>query len=237
MARILIIEDEVAIADTLRLPLEQTYGHTLTHCETLHDAIRTYQQEHFDVILLDLNLPDGDGMDFCKLVRKQSSIPILILTARIDEVDRILGLELGADDYIVKPFSPREVGARINAVLRRGNWQNQKSGERMIRYCGIEIDEDRREVSVSGALVNLTKTEYDLLVTLMRRPGQVYSREQLMDIVWQGRFTIDRVVDSVVSRLRRKLGPMEDGNEWIRTVHGIGYSMARCPEQGNKGNY
>ena len=234
MGNILLIEDEVDIAQCLKLPLEQSYGHTLTHCLTMKDAMRTFQMRSFDAILLDLNLPDGNGIDLCRAIREKSAIPILILTARRDEVDRILGLELGADDYIVKPFSPREVVARINAILRRRNWDIQCKDDCMIQHCGIVINENRREVSAHGQTINLTKTEYNLLITLMRRPGQVYSRAQLVDVVWEGNFIIDRVVDSVISRLRRKLGRMEDGRNCIRTIHGVGYSMAECSDESGR---
>ncbi len=224
-----MVEDESGIAECLRLPLERSYGHSLTHCSTLRDAMRAFEKGGFDAILLDLNLPDGNGIDFCRTIREKSLIPILMLTARRDEVDRILGLEIGADDYIVKPFSPREVGARINAVLRRKKWALGQDDDSVMRHGGIVINESRMEVLVRERPVRLTKTEYNLLVTLMRRPGQVYSRAQLVDMVWEGNFIIDRVVDSVVSRLRRKLGRMDGEREWIRTVHGTGYCMNDCP--------
>ena len=230
MGNILLIEDEIGIARSLELPLRQTYGHSLTHCLTLEDALHTWDKGSFDAVLLDLNLPDGNGIDFCRAVRKsRDTTPILILTARRDEVDRILGLELGADDYIVKPFSPREVGARINAVLRRRNWDMQSENDSLIKHCGIVINENRREVSVHGRLISLTRTEYRLLSALMKRPGWVFTRDNLVDLVWDGNFVTDRVVDSVVSRLRRKLGRMSSGEKWIRTVHGTGYAMADCP--------
>ncbi len=231
MGNILLIEDEIGIARSLELPLQQTYGHSLTHCLTLAEAMLTWEKGSFDAILLDLNLPDGNGIDFCRTVRKSGdATPILILTARRDEVDRILGLELGADDYIVKPFSPREVGARIHAILRRRNWDIQPEKDPVIRHCGIVINENRREVTVDERLVSLTKTEYRLLVTLMKRPGRVYTRDNLVNMVWDGNFVTDRVVDSVVSRLRRKLGRMASGEKWIKTVHGIGYAMTDCHE-------
>jgi len=140
-----------------------------------------------------------------------------------------LGLQSGADDYIVKPFSPREVGARVNAVLRRRSWDIQSEDSPVMRHCGVTIDEVRKEVTVQDRLVSLTRTEYQLLVTLMKRPGRVYTRDNLVDMVWDGNFVTYRVVDSVVSRLRRKLGNMPNGQKRIRTVHGIGYAMADCP--------
>ena len=231
MGNVLLVEDEAGIAQSLKTPLDLG-GYHLIHALTIKEAWDAFKREDLDAILLDLNLPDGNGIDFCREVRKESSIPILMLTARRDEMDRVLGLELGADDYIVKPFSPREVVARINAVLRRRSWErknNANKEEEIITHCGITIYKDRREVSVEGRRVQLTRTEYKLLSMLMERPGMVFSRDQIVDGVWEGNFIIDRVVDSVVSRIRRKLGKMKNGKHRIRTVHGVGYGMAECP--------
>jgi len=228
MSKILLIEDEAKIAQSLEFPVHMTLGHELVHCLTLEEAKAVFDDKIFDAVLLDLNLPDGNGIDFCKKIREKSSIPILIITARRDEVDRILGLELGADDYIIKPFSPREVVARINAVLRRRSWERGKDKEVILSHCGIKIDETKREVTVNDSVINLTRTEYKLLLAMMRHPGQVYSREIIVEIVWDGIIIVDRVVDSVVSRIRRKLGKMADGKSRIRTVHGIGYAMSTC---------
>jgi two-component system catabolic regulation response regulator CreB len=232
MKEILLVEDERDIADSLELPVQTMTGHKLVHCETIEEARRKMAQGKFAAIVLDLNLPDGNGVDFCKEVRQYSAIPILMLTARRDEVDRILGLELGADDYIVKPFSPREVAARINAVLRRREWEhgthNEDSSENLLEHCGIIINETRHEVSVDDRTVHLTRTEYRLLATMMKHPGQVYTREMIVEMVWDGNFIVDRVVDSVVSRIRRKLGKLPDGRDRIKTVHGVGYAMTDC---------
>ncbi len=225
MRRVLLVEDDAAIAELLRLTLADN-GYALVHAPSLAAARAALRAGTFDAILLDLSLPDGNGVDLCREVRAASTVPILILTARRSEVDRVLGLELGADDYVVKPFSPREVVARLSAVLRRQQWaQAPAVATAPIRWQGLEVDEGRREVAVDGAPVSLTRTEFDLVLTMVRRPGRVFTRDQLIDLVWHGAFIQDRVVDSVVSRLRRKLGALPDGRTYIRTVHGVGYAL------------
>ncbi|MBN2704925.1 MAG: response regulator transcription factor [Deltaproteobacteria bacterium] len=234
MNKILLVEDEIEIARSLCEPLRAA-GFTALHCPDLAAARASLERENPVAMLLDLNLPDGNGIDFCREIRRFSTVPILMLTARRDEIDRVVGLEIGADDYIVKPFSPREVAARVMAVLRRQGWSRARAGDStaIIDYGGIEVDEARRLVTVAGLPVALTRTEYRLLLTLMRRPGQVYTREQIIDLVWDGAYIVDRVVDSVVSRLRRKLGSRSDGREWIRTVHSVGYSLTESIPAGD----
>ncbi|MEA1923903.1 MAG: response regulator transcription factor [Pseudomonadota bacterium] len=232
MVKILLVEDEIEIARTLEVPLVNA-GFSLVHCLTLAQARKTLAVENLAAVLLDLNLPDGNGIELCREIRRESTIPLLILTARRDEIDRVVGLEMGADDYIVKPFSPREIVARISAVLRRQDWSagdgiRSFDGDAAITYGGIEVDENRRQVMVDGSIISLTRTEYRLLVTLLRRPGQVYTREQIIELVWDGAYIIDRVVDSVVSRLRRKLGALPDGRDRIRTIYSVGYSLAEA---------
>ncbi len=223
MAHLLLVEDEAGIADILQMAMGDA-GHRMEHAPTLTEARRLLARSGFDAILLDLSLPDGNGIELCREVRATSTVPILILTARRSEIDRVLGLELGADDYVVKPFSPREVAARVAAVLRRRSWERHGSSPQAapVRSGALELDPGRREVRVAGVPVALTRTEFDLLTALLERPGVVRSRQQLIDAVWDGAFIQDRVVDSVVSRLRRKLG--SDAPE-IRTVHGVGYAL------------
>jgi DNA-binding response OmpR family regulator len=225
MTNVLLVEDEQGIAEILRLALDEG-GYRLDHAVTLAEARQLLVGNGYDAILLDLNLPDGNGIDLCREIRAGSTVPIVILTARQSEVDRILGLELGADDYVVKPFSPREVVARLGAILRRQSWERKpEEGLGVVRWKGMEVDETRREVRVDGVLVSLTRTEFQLVLTLVSRPGQVFSREQLIELVWNGAYIQDRVVDSVVSRVRRKLGVNPDGQTYIRTVHGVGYAL------------
>jgi DNA-binding response OmpR family regulator len=225
MRRVLLVEDEAGIADLLRLTLADG-GFALDHADTLAAARARLKTTRFDVILLDLQLPDGNGIDLCREIRATSTVPIVILTARRSELDRVLGLELGADDYVVKPFSPREVVARLGAVLRRQEWAREPvEAVAVVGWQGLEVDEVRREVRVGGRPVSLTRTEFELVLVMVRRPGRVFSREQLIEVVWHGAYIQDRVVDSVVSRLRRKLGSLPDGRTYIRTVHGVGYAL------------
>jgi DNA-binding response OmpR family regulator len=229
MGQILLVEDAPEIAEMLELPFRSD-GHELVSAGTLKDARALLNMTDFDAILLDLNLPDGNGIDLCREVRADSTIPILIITAKRDEVDRILGLEFGADDYIVKPFSPREVVARVNAVLRRQKWSNggkkENAPKDILEYMGLFADTVKREIRIDGKPVSLTRTEYQLVITMLRRPGMVFSRDQLIDMVWEGNYIQHRVVDSVISRLRRKLGKLPDGQPRIKTVHGVGYALA-----------
>ena len=232
MGHILLIEDDPAIADSLALVLQTRYGHVLHHASTLDAAWETWRAQPVDAVLLDLTLPDGDGIEFCRAIReREDPVPILIISARRDEVDRILGLELGADDYIVKPFSPREVCARLHAVLRRQQWAREPDRP-LLSHGGLTMDVAGREVLVRGRHVTLTKLEFELLRTLLVRPRQVHTRAQLLEAVWQGAYLLDRVVDAAVSRLRRKLGPRPGGGSWIETVRGVGYRLAADPEDG-----
>lgn len=224
MTWILLVEDEDGIAEVLQRNAVD-YPWEIRHASDLEEARTALQEQEFSAILLDLNLPDGSGLDLCREIRSKSTIPILMLTARRDEIDRVLGLELGADDYIVKPFSLREVMARISAVLRRNSWASGPGDEGgVIRWQDLRIDESRYEVRVDSRQIRLTKTEFQLLLTLIRRPGHVFPRQTLIDSVWNGAFIQDRVVDSVIARLRRKLGAMPDGRPYIRTIHGVGYA-------------
>jgi DNA-binding response OmpR family regulator len=228
MSNILIVEDNYEIVEILKDPLG-TAGYTLIHSPSIKDAKTKTSFEKLDLILLDINLPDGNGIDFCKELRQNSTIPIIMLTARKDEIDRILGLEFGADDYIVKPFSPREVVARINAVLRRHKWdsegKNKNDNAKIYSYAGLYLDEDRRELILDSKNISLTNTEFRLVKTFLKRPGIVFSRNELIELVWDGAFISDRVVDSIVSRLRRKLGKLPNGKPRITTVHGTGYKL------------
>jgi len=225
MAKVLLVEDDEGITGMLRMELEEA-GYTVDVAPDLATARGALVREEPAIVLLDLNLPDGSGLDLCREIRTRSTVPILILTARRGEVDRVVGLELGADDYVVKPFSPREVIARIGAILRRLGWESGRGGSgRAMERDGLVVDPERCEVTVGGEPVRLTRTEFRLLETLARRPGRVYSREQLIELVWDGAFIQDRVVDSVVSRLRRKLGNSPAGRPYIRTVHGVGYGL------------
>lgn len=220
MSRILIVEDEPRLSQLLADYLQHAHFQT-EQTDSAVQAMALAQNEEFQAVLLDLMLPDGDGMEVCKQIRKHSQVPILMITARVDEVDRLLGLELGADDYICKPFSPREVVARVKAVLRRANPEPQP-GE-----SGLTLDQDRYEAVLGQHRVALTAIEFALLSTLARQPGRIWSRDQLMDEIYQDhRVVSDRTIDSHIRKLRRKLSDEDaHSHDWIGSVYGVGYRL------------
>lgn len=220
MNRILIVEDEPRLSQLMADYLQHAHFHT-EQTDSARQAMALAKKEHFQAILLDLMLPDGDGMEVCKAIRQHSQVPILMVTARVDEVDRLLGLELGADDYICKPFSPREVVARVKAVLRRANPQQDSSAPT------LTLDEERYEAVMGSQRVALTAIELALLGTLARHPGRIWSRDQLMDEIYQDhRVVSDRTIDSHIRKLRRKLSDGDDAShDWIGSVYGVGYRL------------
>jgi two-component system, OmpR family, alkaline phosphatase synthesis response regulator PhoP len=178
-----------------------------------------------DALVLDLGLPRVDGLDVIRAIRRDSRVPILILSARGDETDRVSGLELGADDYVTKPFSPRELVARVRAVLRRA--EAAPLADERITAGDVELDLRRRRVTVAGRTVTLTPTEFELLATLAREPGRVWTRAQLLDAVHGFSLeTYERAIDGHIRNLRRKLEPDEAAPRYVRTVHGVGYALA-----------
>ena len=179
-----------------------------------------------DLIVLDLGLPGRDGLDVARELRRWSNVPIVMLTARGDEVDRVAGLELGADDYVVKPFSPKELVARVRAVLRRTE-SVRTEGSEMIRVADVEVDVPRMRVSVGGRKVDLTPTEFQLFVALARQPGRVFTRGQLLDAVHGVSFeSYERAIDAHVKNIRRKVEPVPGRPRYLLTVHGVGYRFA-----------
>lgn len=220
MNRILIVEDEPRLSQLMADYLQHAHFHT-EQTDSARQAMALAKKEHFQAILLDLMLPDGDGMEVCKAIRQHSQVPILMVTARADEVDRLLGLELGADDYICKPFSPREVVARVKAVLRRANPQQDSSAPT------LTLDKERYEAAMGSQRVALTAIEFALLATLARHPGRIWSRDQLMDEIYQDhRVVSDRTIDSHIRKLRRKLSDGDDAShDWIGSVYGVGYRL------------
>ncbi|EIC20950.1 response regulator [Thiorhodovibrio frisius] len=217
--RILVVEDEPDIADVLVDYLESA-GFVAEHLADGLSAVARASAGEFDLMLLDLMLPGMDGLEVCREVRKVSQIPIVMVTARVEELDRLLGLELGADDYVCKPFSPREVVARVKAVLRRtqtSDAETEKPGTALV------IDEDAKRVCVAGKPVELTRTEYRVLCLLSSRPGRVYSRAQILELAYDDEQEVsDRAVDSHVKNIRRKIAAA-GGGEPIQSVYGIGY--------------
>jgi DNA-binding response OmpR family regulator len=220
------VDDEQSITELLAYNLQRN-GFQVSVAEDGPQALRMAQTERPDLVVLDLMLPGLDGLDVCRHLRRESSVPIIILTARDEEVDRVVGLELGADDYVTKPFSVRELVARIKAVLRRtATEETSRAGTR--RVGPLEIDALSREARLGGNPLPLARLEFDLLETLARHPGQVLSREQLLDQVWGYDFYGDtRAVDSVVKRLRAKLREAGNAPDLISTVRGIGYRLER----------
>ncbi len=216
---ILIVEDETTIAQILREYLSKN-GYRSTHLSDGLNVIETIKSDPPDLVLLDLMLPGKDGLEVCKEIRKSSSVPIFMLTAKVEEIDRLLGLELGADDYICKPFSPREVVARIKALFRRMKQASHPEPKK----TGFEIDEAEMRIFYQGQRLDLTPTEFRLLRLFISNPGRVYSRSQLLDLCYQQeQLIIDRVIDSHIKNLRKKIAKVLDELEVIHAVYGIGY--------------
>jgi two-component system response regulator BaeR len=216
--RILIVEDEQKLAELLRDYLVQE-GYE-AHLLDRGDAVEGWMRAHgADLVLLDLMLPGKSGLEVCKALRAFSDASIIMVTARVEEIDRLLGLELGADDYICKPFSPREVVARVKAVLRRA-----KRREAPQEAGGLVLDETAFQASVGGKDLGLTAVEFELLKVLAARPGRIYSRDQLMDAMYRDeRVVSDRTVDSHVKKLRKKIADVLPERELIHSVYGVGY--------------
>ena len=227
--RVLVVDDERALADLVGSYLTRD-GFEVSMARDGQEAIEQARQVDPDVMVLDLGLPVIDGVEVCRLVRTFSDCYIIMLTARTDEIDKIVGLSVGADDYLTKPFSPRELVARIHAMLRRpraSTTSGQRSHEEQPRMFGaVSIDVAAREVHLDGEAVALTRTEFDLLEVLSGRPKQVFSRRQLIDAVWDQTWVGDEhLVDVHVGHLRRKLGDDPGSPHYVRTVRGIGYGM------------
>lgn len=227
---ILIVEDEVAIADTIVYALG-TDGMQTVHCTLGQAALDRLRDARFDLVVLDVGLPDLSGFEVCRRLRTFSDVPVIFLTARHDEIDRIVGLEIGADDYVVKPFSPRELAARVRVILRRfyraaAPESIPAPAPAVTTAPGFTVDTDGARVSWLGHALDLTRYEFGLLALLVRHPGRIYSREQLMDLVWHEAFdSADRTVDTHIKTLRAKLRAIDPERDPIRTHRGMGYSL------------
>lgn len=220
MPRILLVEDETAIAETVLYAL-RAEGFEAVHCLTGGEAVLQARRQSFDLAVLDVGLPDMGGFALCRELRRERELPVIFLTAQTAEADRILGLEIGADDYVGKPFSPREVVARVRAVLRRAAGPRPGAA-----VAAFEHDREGKRIRYRGHLLDLTRYEYGLLATLLQRPGAVLSRAQLMDSVWADALESgDRTVDSHVKTLRAKLREVAGDADPIRTHRGLGYSL------------
>jgi two-component system catabolic regulation response regulator CreB len=229
MPRVLLVEDEPAIADTLIYALE-TECFAVTHALTGADALAAAAREPHDFAILDIGLPDMTGLDVCRRLRETSQIPVLFLTARDGEMDRILGLELGGDDYVTKPFSPREIVARVRAILRRAGPANHlpPANPAPAPTAGLCHDPSAMRIRCDGTTLDLTAHEYKLLLVLLEKPGRVFTRDQLLDHAWPDPGAVtDRTVDAHIKSIRAKLRAASPGAEnLIETRRGLGYSLA-----------
>ena len=227
--KILVVDDEPQIMRVLRGYLEAA-GFQVISAYDGTEALAAFRHAAPDLIVLDLMLPQVDGLDVARAIRRESDVPIIMLTARVDEADRLIGLELGADDYVAKPFSPREVVARVRAVLRRAGGGPEPAG-RALSAGDIALDMDKRQASVAGRPVELTPTEFDLLAALMESPGRVFSRMQLLDklqgYAYEG---YERTIDVHVKNLRQKIEADPKRPTYILTVYGLGYKFAEAAD-------
>jgi DNA-binding response OmpR family regulator len=221
---ILLVDDEDSIQKLLTYPLERE-GFRVVPARDGEEALERFSAETFDLVVLDVMLPKLDGLEVCRRLRSQSSVPIIMLTARDDELDKVLGLELGADDYITKPFSIREFRSRVRALLRRASApRHEPRNQATIEIDGLRIDPARRAVDVDGTAVQLTYVEFELLRTLAARPGRVFSRQSLLSALWGGaEYREPRTIDVHVRHLREKLEPDPGDPRYILTVRGVGY--------------
>ncbi|RYD74656.1 MAG: two-component system response regulator CreB [Verrucomicrobiaceae bacterium] len=224
--RILLVEDEPSIAENIVYALK-TEAFEPVWCTTGQEAMSRFAREKFCLVILDVGLPDVNGFELCRKLRAVSTIPIIFVTARKDEIDRVVGLEIGGDDYVVKPFSPRELTARVKAILRRTEHAVPVEVSAAAEPAAIfAIDEERCEIRYHSVPLMLSRYEFRLLKILVEKPGRVFSREQLMDQAWEEpEAALDRTVDAHIKTLRAKLRAVRNDEDPIRTHRGLGYSM------------
>jgi len=221
--KILIVEDEPKLATLLAEYLKASGFETFI-VDNGTDVVPWIRDQKPDLVLLDVMLPGRSGLDVCKEIRTFSSVPVILVTARVEEIDRLIGLELGADDYICKPFSPREVVARVKAVLLRTN------DGRTMRAEGLVLDEQRYQATLNGNDVELTAVEFKLLQLLVAHPGRIFGRQHIMEKIYpDDRFVSDRTVDSHIKKLRRKIEAVDPGSTLIQSVYGVGYKFEPEP--------
>ncbi len=223
--KILIVEDESSIAENISYALS-TEGHEPVWCETGKDALEKIASDDIGFIILDVGLPDLNGFDLMREIRKKSMTPVLFLTARVSEIDRVVGLELGADDYMIKPFSPRELAARVRAILRRTSPAQREPAATGASQGPFLIDESRCMISYYGQDLDLSRYEFRLLKALVEHPGKVYSRQQLMNQAWEDPdMSLERTIDTHIKTIRRKLKEIRPDDDPIVTHRGFGYSL------------
>lgn len=221
MPTVLVVDDETPLRDLIRAYLERD-GYTVVEASTGKEALSAAALHNPDIIVLDLMIPEIDGTEVCRRIRASSDVYIIMLTAKADEVDRVVGLEVGADDYLTKPFSPRELMARVRALLRRP--RAQVAMARILRFGDLTIDVDGHEVRVGNDVITLTATEYRLIALLASTPGRMYSRAQLLEHVWgSSYYGDDRVVDVHIANARRKIQENSTSQPFVETVRGAGY--------------
>jgi DNA-binding response OmpR family regulator len=224
---ILVVDDEPKLVKTVRAYLENA-GFRVVTANDGQMALTVHRHEKPSLVILDLGLPGMDGLDVARTLRRDSNVPIIMLTARVDETDKLIGLELGADDYVTKPFSPRELVARVRAVLRRTGGEREQP-QAPIVAGDVYVDLERRRATVGGTPVDLTPTEFDLLVVLARHPGRVFSRLELLDRVQGYAFEgYERTVDAHVKNLRQKIEPDPKDPRYVLTVYGVGYRFSEA---------
>jgi two-component system, OmpR family, alkaline phosphatase synthesis response regulator PhoP len=224
MKQILVVDDEPRIAEICRDYLERA-GFKVMIASNGTDALTLARTKQPDLVVLDLGLPKMDGLDVTRALRKRSTVPIIMLTARVEESDKLIGLELGADDYLTKPFSPKELVARVRAVFRRTDIGPGQSD--VVRAADVTLDVPRMQAKVGPRSVELTSTEFELLAMMMRQPGRVFTRGQLLDAVRGEEIdSLDRVIDAHIKNLRRKLEPDPRDPRYVLTVYGVGYKFA-----------
>jgi two-component system, OmpR family, response regulator len=224
---ILVVDDDPHIRDVVRFAFEKT-GMLISTAQDGKEALRQFDRDVHDLVVLDIGMPEMDGLEVCRQIRKTSDTPILFLSARDEEIDRILGLEIGGDDYVTKPFSPRELVARVNAILRRARTTAVPAAPKAMNHGGLTIDPDGRSVAFQDKPVSLTALEFDILKTLLARPGFVFTRELILDAAYAGNIHVaDRTIDSHVRNIRAKMAAAGCESA-IETVHGVGFRLGRC---------
>lgn len=228
MPHILVVDDDAHIMDVISFALEKA-DHTYITAKDGKQALEQFSSAKIDLVILDIGLPEIDGLEVCRQIRKTSEVPILFLSARDDEIDRILGLEIGGDDYVTKPFSPRELMARVNVILKRANGlSNAVEAEGLLTKGNLTLDADHRSARVEETQLNLTAIEFNILKTILARPRMAFTRDQIMTAAWPDNVHVsERTIDSHVRNLRSKLS--EAGcDDAVETVHGIGFRLGSC---------
>jgi two-component system OmpR family response regulator len=227
--RILAVDDDLHIREVIRVALRKA-GMTVTEARDGKEGLARFAADRPDLIILDIGMPELDGLEVCRQIRKSSDVPILFLTARDDEIDRVLGLEMGGDDYVTKPFSPRELIARVNVILRRvgAREMNHVSATTALAQGALSIDPTQHVAAFAGTPVRLTAIEFGILKAFLGRPTAVFSREQIMSAAYQLNIQVsDRTIDSHIRNIRAKLAAV-DCDDVIETIHGVGFRLGRC---------